>query len=195
MSGDVAVAILAGGEGRRIGGAKPLRIFAGERLIDRALRQARAWSDIVAVAVREPAQVGPLDVPLLYDEPEMAGPLGGLVAGLRFARDAGRPLLLAIPADMPFLPGDLRERLGNALADHGCVLAASGGYLHPVCGLWQVSALDQLPAYLSSGRRSLKGLGKAVGMVAVEWAGGTRDPFLNINTAEDLAAAERRAAL
>ena len=46
--------ILAGGEGSRIGGGKPLMRLAGERLIDRALRTARGWSDLIAVAVRDP---------------------------------------------------------------------------------------------------------------------------------------------
>jgi molybdopterin-guanine dinucleotide biosynthesis protein A len=195
MSREIAVVILAGGEGRRIGGAKPLRTLAGERLIDRALRLARGWSDIVAVAVRDPAQVEPLDAILVEDDQTVPGPLGGLITALRFAQQAERPLLLTVPADMPFLPPDLLERLAEALGTQGCALAASSGHLHPVCGLWRASALDRLPAYLSSERRSLKGLGEAVGMVSVEWPGGAHGPFLNINTAEDLAAAERRAAL
>jgi molybdopterin-guanine dinucleotide biosynthesis protein A len=45
MSGEVSVVVLAGGEGRRIGGAKPLRLLAGERLVDRALHQARKCTD------------------------------------------------------------------------------------------------------------------------------------------------------
>ena len=57
MSEDVAVVILAGGEGTRIGGGKPLRRLAGERLIDHALRTAHGWSNMVAVAVRDPGQM------------------------------------------------------------------------------------------------------------------------------------------
>ena len=53
----IAVVILAGGEGNRIGGAKPLRVLRGKRLIDRAEALARQWSDIIAVAVREPAAI------------------------------------------------------------------------------------------------------------------------------------------
>ena len=37
-----AVVILAGGQGERIGGNKPSRLLAGERLVDRALRLHRA---------------------------------------------------------------------------------------------------------------------------------------------------------
>jgi molybdopterin-guanine dinucleotide biosynthesis protein A len=193
MSKDVAAVILAGGAGKRIGGTKPLRRLGGERLIDRAVRQARGWSDAVAVAVREAAQVQPVDAGLVHDEPGVAGPLAALIAGLRFARTEGRSQLLTIPADTPFLPADLLERLLEAIGDHHCALAASGGQLHPVCGLWRTSVLAQAPDYLSSGRRSLKGFAGLVGYVAVEWPSGPSDPFLNINTAEDLVRAERRA--
>jgi molybdopterin-guanine dinucleotide biosynthesis protein A len=194
MSSNVAAVILAGGAGKRIGGAKPLRRLGGERLIDRAVRQARGWSDAVAIAVREASQVEPLDAGLVHDEPGVAGPLGALIAGLRFARTEGRSLLLTIPADAPFLPADLLERLLEAIGDHSCALAASGDQLHPVCGLWRISVLEQAPDYLSSGKSSLKGFAELAGHVAVEWPGGPSDPFLNINTAEDLARAERRAA-
>jgi molybdopterin-guanine dinucleotide biosynthesis protein A len=194
MSKDVAAVILAGGAGRRIGGAKPLRRLRGERLIDCAVRQARGWSDTVAIAVRENSQVQPLDTGLVHDEPGVAGPLGALIAGLRFARTEERSLLLTIPADTPFLPADLLERLLEAISGHDCALAASGGQLHPVCGLWRISLLKQVPDYLSTGRRSLKGFAELAGLVAVEWPGGPSDPFLNINTAEDLVRAERRAA-
>ena len=46
------IVILAGGEGRRIGGGKPQRLLGGETLLDRALRRARSWSDEVLVAAR-----------------------------------------------------------------------------------------------------------------------------------------------
>src|SRR5207248_3018680 len=89
MRSDIAVVILAGGEGSRIGGAKPLRPFAGERLIDRALGQAARWSDLVAIAVRDPAQAEPVEVPMIADAPEIEGPLGGLAAALHFGADSG----------------------------------------------------------------------------------------------------------
>jgi molybdopterin-guanine dinucleotide biosynthesis protein A len=190
---DLAVVILAGGEGRRIGGAKPLREFAGDRLIDRALRLAAAWSDAIAIAVRDSSQVGEQQARLIADDPDVEGPLGGLIAGLRFARSADRKLLLTVPADMPFLPHDLPNRLRGAIGDGSCALAASGGHVHPVCGLWRSSALGLVPDYVQSGRRSLRGFAELVGFEAVDWAGGASDPFFNVNTIEDLAAGERRA--
>jgi molybdopterin-guanine dinucleotide biosynthesis protein A len=192
MSRDLAVVVLAGGEGTRIRGAKPLKWLAGQRLIDRALEASRGWSSTIAVAVRQESQVGTVDATLIGDDPNVEGPLGGLVAGLRFARNAHSEFLLTIPADMPFLPRDLPEKLRGAIADLGSALASSGGHLHPVCGLWRSSSVESVPAYLSSGRRSLRGFAELIGWAEVEWVAAPIDPFFNINNAEDLAEAEKR---
>lgn len=192
MTGDVAVVILAGGEGKRIGGDKPRLMLARERLIDRALRQARTWSDVSAIAVRDPAQVEPVDARLIVDEQHIAGPLAGLASALRFGAEAGRVFVLTTAADMPFLPRDLPERLMSAIGDAGCAVASSGGHLHPVCALWRTSAMDRLESYLAGPRRSLKGFAVLVGFHEAEWPAGTADPFFNINTDDDLAQARRR---
>lgn len=188
----IGAVVLAGGEGRRIGGGKPLRRLGGETLAARAVRQAAAVSDRVALAVREAAQVElPQGAALIHDA-AVEGPLGGLAAALAFARDQGRAAVLTLPCDMPFAPPDLAPRLIAALGDYAAALATSGGRLHPVCGLWRAAALEALPAYAASGGRSLKGFAAAVGFVAVDWPVGETDPFFNVNTAEELAWAEAR---
>lgn len=186
-----AVVILAGGDGRRIGGDKPLRLLGGHRLIDHAAAQARQWSKQIAVSVRRDDQLGDVGFPILVDDPAIEGPVAGLVAGLRFGREAGAETMLTIPADMPFLPADLMDRLEDSLRSGGAALASSGGHIHPVCGLWTVSALERAPDYLRSGSRSLKNFAELVGFATVDWAVEPSDPFFNINSPDDLAAAER----
>ena len=192
MSPEVAVVILAGGEGRRLGGGKPLRLLGGEQLIDRAVRKARIWSATLAVAVRDAAQVRGSKVEVIQDRWDVEGPLGGMASALQFALARYCELILTIPADMPFLPDDLLNRLAAAIADQSCVLSSSGGHVHPVCSLWNVSAADQLEVYAATGRRSLRGLAEAVGCAVVEWPSEPLDPFFNVNTPEHLAEAERR---
>lgn len=194
MMTDVAVVILAGGEGARIGGGKPLRWLGGQRLIDRAVEHAMRWSKTVAIAVRDDSQVEPIDAVLIRDEPGVEGPLGGLIAGLKFARTASCRSLLTIPSDMPFLPTDLLERFRRSVGDLGSALASSGGHVHPVCGFWTSQSLDHISDYIASGRRSLKGFAQMLGCVEVEWSAQPADPFFNINSAEDLAEAELRIA-
>lgn len=183
--------ILAGGTGQRIGGAKPLRLLGGRSLLCRALDQARQWSDEVAVAVRSPSQLGETEAPWIRDDEAIEGPLGGLSAGLDFAREHGAEALLSIPADMPFLPADLGPALSAAIGSANAAIASSGGRLHPVCGLWRPAVSVQLADYLETGRRSLTGLAEACGFVAVEWRTDPIDPFFNVNSPKDLEFAER----
>jgi molybdopterin-guanine dinucleotide biosynthesis protein A len=164
------IVILAGGEGRRIGGGKSQRLLGGRSLLDRALEIASGWSDQILVADGS------------TDAPGIEGPLGGLAGALALGD------VLSIPCDMPFLPGDLPERLGQT--SESAALAQSGGRLHPVCALWRARALEGLAAYVASGRRSLRGFAEAVGYEAVQWDTDPIDPFFNINDADDLAQAE-----
>lgn len=168
------IVILAGGEGRRIGGGKPQRLLGGETLLDRALRRARSWSDEVLVAARKGGD--------LQDDPAIEGPLGGVAAALALGGD-----VLTIACDMPFLPDDLPARLASEAV---ATVAASGGRLHPVCALWKAEAAAALPAYVATGRRSLTGFAEAFGYQAAEWPTEPFDPFFNVNDEADLARAE-----
>ena len=188
---NIPVVILAGGRGSRIGGEKPLRLLGGRTLLDRAITLGRQWSEQVAVAAREEAQTGATRTHWIQDEPNVEGPLAGLCAALRFARDGGSVAVLTIAADMPFLPQDLSQQLVRGIGDACAAIARSSGHLHPVCGLWRTSALDMVPDYVASGHLSLRGFAETVGFEAVEWPTDPTDPFFNINSAEDLEMAER----
>jgi uncharacterized membrane protein YbaN (DUF454 family)/molybdopterin-guanine dinucleotide biosynthesis protein A len=177
-----------------MGGAKPMRRYGEATLAAHALTLARRWSPRVAVAVRDPGQVGDeVDAPLVLDDPAVPGPAAGLAAAFAFARAQGAARLLTLPCDTPRLPDDLLERLDAALVPGAAVaVASSGGVLHPVCALWRVEAAERLPAYLASGRASLRGFAADCGMVEVEWPAEPEDPFAGANTPRELAALQPR---
>jgi molybdopterin-guanine dinucleotide biosynthesis protein A len=188
------VAVLAGGEGRRMGGAKALRPFRGQPLLAHALAQARRWSDEVAVVVRDLGQAGAADAPLILDRPDIEGPLAGLAAALAHARAAGAERLLTLPCDMPMLPEVMLARLEAALAPEAAVaLPETAGRLQPALGLWRVGALDMLDSYLASGRSSLHGFAAACGMSTALFGPETAQAFRNANTPEELEALEGEA--
>ena len=178
----IAVVILAGGEASRMGGGKPLRMLGGRTLPDRAIERARGWSDTVLLSVRAADQVGAASLPLLIDEPGLAGPLAGLAAARRVEHPA-----VTIPCDMPFLPSDLFARLAAELPGHGAARAERGGQVYPVCGLWRTEALGEIERYAATGRRSLIGFAQAIGYATASWDSGLFD---NLNTPAELAAAE-----
>lgn len=183
------IAILAGGAGSRMGGGKPSRLLGGLALIDRAIATARGWPGELRLSLRMEGQIDRRDLPVILDDSAIEGPLAALAAALRAAAASGCDAALTLPCDMPFAPEDMAERLIGSIGPAGAAIAASGGRLHPVCGLWRVRCLEALPGYLAGGRRSLIGFAESVGFAAVEWEG---DPFFNINDASDLAEAERR---
>jgi len=192
LAGDVVAVVLAGGEGRRMGGRKPLRRFGHDRLIDRAVAQASGYCPQVAVAVRSPLQIPDLrGVRLLLDDTALAGPLAGVASAMAFALAEGAGHVLTIPCDTPRLPADLLQRLAGALQGGGparVAVAESGRRLHPACALWPADGLEALRAYAARGRASLHGFAGELCMSIVGWDVRGGDPFANANTPEDLAA-------
>jgi molybdopterin-guanine dinucleotide biosynthesis protein A len=192
MSETLMVAVLAGGEGRRMGGVKALRPFRGAPLVVHALSLARGWSDQVVIAVRDAAQLaGAVETPLAFDRADIPGPLAGLAGALQHARDAGARRLFTLPCDMPKLPPTLPAQLAAALGPQdGVALPRIEGELQPTCGLWRVTALERLPAYVASGQSSLRGFAAACGLAVVEFGADQAPLFANINSLEDLARLE-----
>ena len=187
----LVVAILAGGAGRRIGGDKPRRLLRGARLLDHAMTRANGMAAPVILVARSPEQVEGFAGTVVLDSPGIDGPLAGLLSALSWAAEAGADRVLTLPCDMPFLPDDLHQRLDQALAPGlGAAVPASDGRLHPVCAIWRTTVVPTLVRRAGEGRLSLRGLGEAVGCAVVDWPVEGGDPFININTAQDLAAAQ-----
>lgn len=188
---DVLVAILAGGEGQRMGGGKPQRMLGGITLLQRAIDRVRLWECEPVVVSQHDLET---DCGAIRDRDGVAGPLAGLAGAFDEARGRECGQLLLLACDMPFLPEDVPARLAAEIGESAnCAMARSGGRDIPVCSLWDVAALAKaLPDYLSGDDRSLFGLANSIGYVAVEWDVQDPDPFFNINTPEDLAEAELR---
>jgi molybdopterin-guanine dinucleotide biosynthesis protein A len=132
------------------------------------------------------------------DVPDFAGPLAGVLAGLDWAA-ANVPeieYVASVPGDCPFLPRDLVTRLNQARLTEKRPLACarSGEWRHPVVALWRVSLRDDLRRALTEeGLRKIEIWTARHSVALADWAAEPVDPFFNVNTPEDAAAAERLA--
>ncbi len=182
----VAGVILAGGEGRRMGGAdKAMLMLGGATLLARAVaRLGPQVGDLAVSANGDPSRFAGLRV-LADPVPGLPGPLAGLLAGMDWAAGLGAARLATVAVDTPFVPRDLVARLGAVAAR--VAVASDGARLHPTAGLWDVALRDRLRADLAAGARRLGDWAVAAGAVAVAFD--ARDAFANINTPSDLAAA------
>ena len=131
---------------------------------------------------------------------DFPGPLAGILAALDWAA-ANRPevkWVLSAAADCPFLPRDLVARLYHALREENAELAvaASDGQSHPVIGLWSVALREQLRhALVVEDVRKIDRWTARYRLATVTWPTTPLDPFFNANTMDDIAEADRLAAL
>ena len=195
--------VLAGGLARRMGGGDKARIrIGGVTILERVLARFKPQcADVILNANGDPARFADTGLTVVPDSvPDFAGPLAGILAGLDWAA-AHRPEIVdvaSVPGDCPFLPRDLVARLYQALAEQNAQLAvaASDGQSHPVIGLWSVALREELRhALVVEDIRKIDRWTARYKLATVPWPTAPLDPFFNANTMDDIAEAERLAAL
>jgi molybdenum cofactor guanylyltransferase len=190
--------LLAGGLARRMGGGdKTLRKAGGIPLLAHAVAALRPQCEgLVLSANGDPARFAGFDVPVVADDvQDFKGPLAGILAGLDWiaARCPDVPLAISVPADTPFLPGDLAARLMDARAKDNALIACarSGGRTHPAVAVWPVSIRNDLRhALVVEDMRKVEAFLQNYSRAVVDWPIEPYDPFFNANDPSDLAAAE-----
>lgn len=182
--------ILAGGRGTRMGTVdKGLQTFRGKPMVAHVIERLSPQVQGLMINANQNLETyRAFGYPVWPDNVQgFAGPLAGLQAGLAHC---ATPYLVTAPCDSPFLPADLVQRLGGAIAeqDADVALAVTGSGAsrqpHPVFCLLKCSLLPSLEAYLGQGGRKVDAwfasLRKAEVLFEDEAA------FSNINTLEEL---------
>lgn len=182
-------AVLAGGEGRRFGGPKAGARAGGMSLLERTVAVLRAVVEDVVVVSADPMAEPPAT--LVPDRVRGMGPLGGLDAALRHARSCGYDGILAVACDLPLLTPAILEAVIEGLGEHAAAAPArDGGGVEPLCAAYRVGVLEVVERRLQEPDRSLHALFRDVGgHVLPPVAADAGNPFLNVNTLEELARA------
>jgi molybdopterin-guanine dinucleotide biosynthesis protein A len=184
--------VLAGGQGRRMGGVdKGLQFLRGKPMVAWVIERFAPQVDEIIVNANQNLDTyrafGHRVVPDAIGG--YVGPLAGLHRGLSEAR---HELVATVPCDSPFLPTDLVTRLHSALesADAELAVARTGDQPHPVFCLCCKSALPGLTTFLAGGGRKIDAWYAALKVVEVQFDD-EPDAFSNINTETELRGFER----
>ncbi len=201
---NIAGVILAGGRSLRMDGVeKALIELDGRPLLSHVTQRLEPQvARLILSANGDPTRFGPIGMPILPDLVEgFAGPLAGIATALQWATQNGFSHVASAAADTPFFPPDLVAKLAGSISDqHAIALASSEGNIHPVFGLWPVSLLADLLAFLASGENASvmrfvsRNAHSVVDFPFAASGGIAHDPFFNINTPQDLEQARQIAA-
>ena len=118
------------------------------------------------------------------------GPLAGMASAMQVSIT---PLLVTTPCDCPFVPEDLVERLHRVMRENEaevCV-AHDGERIQPVFSLLSCELVESLLAYLDAGERKIDRWFAQHRCVTADFSD-RPETFLNVNTPEDVSAAEAR---
>ena len=192
MIKDVSTVILAGGRSRRFHGRDKARVtLAGRSLIQHAVD---AWQGRVAevlISGRDGADYSDLGLPVVFDTfSSSEGPLAGIARALEHT---AFPWLMTVPCDAPGLDAAICLPLLRALRHTGVdvAIAHDGFRVQPLIALYRRETSVSLRRYLATDRRSVQAWHRELRHVVVRGSEGL-EPVVNINTPEDLAAAEAR---
>jgi molybdopterin-guanine dinucleotide biosynthesis protein A len=190
--------ILAGGEGRRMGGVdKGLLELGGQALVGRAADRLRPQVGSIIVSANRNLEryralgFEPIADTVVADNPHdtedhdrrSAGPLAGVLAGLeRCTTD----WMACVPCDSPAFPADLVARLGTSAqeANAPAAYAATDAGAHPVFMLVRRDLVPGLRRFLAEGGRRVLEWHGSVSAVSAHFP--DEACFTNINTPEDL---------
>lgn len=183
---DVVGAVLAGGAGSRLGGAKAGTLLAGRPLLSYPLSALRAVLPQVAVVAKDETDLACVGYGvLIWREPAAPRhPLAGVVEALR--RAEGRPVVV-LACDLPFVTADLVRSLASADAGGAPAVVATTAErgLQPLCARYEPAALAALADFDPDGRAVTQVQALEPATIDVPDA-----VLRNVNTAADLAAAE-----
>lgn len=190
-----SIVIQAGGESRRMGQNKALMPFLGQPMIQRVVERLGGLGDEMLVTTNQPEAFQFLGLPLVADVLPGTGALGGLYTALLAAH---APRVLVVACDMPFVSPQLARLELDVLAAEGwdVVIPTTLEGLEPLHTVYRretcIPAIER--ALQEQKRRMISWFGdvrvRELSLEEVRVVEPELRAFMNVNTPEELAAAE-----
>ena len=188
--------MLAGGGATRFGGRpKGLEIVGGERILDRLVHTfTEALGEPPLLVANDPAAAGwHPGLRVTADVHPGLGSLGGILTAVAIAPAP----VVCVAWDMPFVTTALVRALAAGLANADVCIPASDGRrgLEPLCAAYGPACGAAIERSVATGELRAIGFHQAVRVhiIPLEDVRSLGDPaelFFNVNTADELAAAE-----
>lgn len=190
----VSVAIMAGGKSSRMGRDKSFVLVEGRPLIERIVEKVTGLGDELILVTNKPEEYAYLGLPMFGDIYPDQGSLGGIYTGLYYA---SYPHVLVVACDMPWLNRPLLEYMLSLRGTADVVVPRWEEYPEPLHAVYSKDCLAAVEERLKAGKLKITGFYESVRVHYLDRATIAQfDPegrsFANLNTPEELAAAQAR---
>lgn len=195
----IPLAILAGGEGRRLGGSYKAKLrLCGKPLLLHVLESLAPSFSRVIIVVHEEKQREELSglvesgAAVVRDCVEVRSPLAGIYTA---AHEFARGFFAVAPVDTPFLRPTAYSRMLVLAKNYDAVVPLwPNGYLEPLIAIYRAEkVLETAPTLLAKGDGRVQALLKSIRSYLAPVSEVFDDPALeafNVNTRHNLARAE-----
>jgi molybdenum cofactor guanylyltransferase len=194
VTNPISVAILAGGLSSRMGTNKAFTTVGGVPIIKRIIERVKRLGQEVFIVTNTPAEYAHLWLPMHRDVIPGKGPLGGLYTAIEVAK---HPYVLAVSCDQPFLNVTLLQSLIDQREGYDVVVPlALDGYPQSMHAIYGKGCLEAIKKNLDADKLKMIGFFPDVRVLevsgdAIDQFDPQRRSFMNVNSPEDLAEAER----
>ncbi|MEM4888534.1 MAG: molybdenum cofactor guanylyltransferase [Thermosphaera sp.] len=203
---DSCLAILAGGDGKRLGYYKPLMNLNNKKLVVHTLDNLGPYFNYIILVVKNNTQkellissiyeaINKYNVEVVVDKVNLNGPIAGLVTAVDYCN---RKLLAIAPSDTPFIKFSIYKHLGDYVVNknyEAAVPAWPNNYIEP---LISISVRDKIAQVLNKnireGKLRIRDVYAEMRTAYVNVYYLSKNPdleFFNVNNNEDLELARR----
>lgn len=187
---DYTAAILAGGKNTRLSGRTKAKIIIdGRPLIERTIKVLdKVFNDIVIITNNENELSDYRHIRMTGDIYHNIGPLGGLHSALI---NTDRKAVFLVASDMPEINADIIRYVTDSFNKLGCevLIPDYKGYIEPLHAIYNRNILERLEDFIkTTDDYTIREFLKLVNdkYLVIESIKGRRNPFININSPEDL---------
>ena len=195
---NILAVILAGGKSKRFGEDKNLVKLGSKSLIEHTINKVREkFKKILIIANKDIKIEQSKNLTIIPDCIEgNLGPLVGVLTAMKWTKNIKENYkwIATFPSDTPFFDISIVEQYKKKIisSDSALYFVKSNEKRHNIFGLWSIDLLNTLENDLIKNNiRKVEDWANKIGVKTINIEFDKFDPFLNINTKEDLNKAEK----
>jgi molybdenum cofactor guanylyltransferase len=194
---NILAVVLAGGKSKRFGKDKNSVKLGSKTLLEHVIYKIYEKFEEILIVSSNPLEIkNKKKITIIPDYLNDFGPLAGVLSSMKWVKENKKPYkwIATFPSDTPFFNSSIIEEYKLRIANNESDLffIKSNEKRHNIFGLWSINLLEKLEEDLiKNGFRKVEEWANKIGVNVIEVKTKKYDSFFNINTKEDLEAAQK----